>query len=114
MVPKGFIPGTPGLTPGTPGVQARLLITPVTRNMEVPEYVRKGEVDTSLGKGHNKAVDYWTLGVLIYEMLAGCAAAPWTRVAHPLGSDLGHQSVLFKCIMNMIHCIVARSREFLT
>ena len=33
-----------------------------------PEYLAPELV---LGKGHGKGVDYWALGVLIYEMLCG-------------------------------------------
>jgi len=33
-----------------------------------PEYLAPELV---LGKGHNKGVDYWALGVLIFEMLCG-------------------------------------------
>ena len=37
-----------------------------------------------LGKGHNKGVDYWALGILIYEML--CGYAPFTD--HDTGDDV--------------------------
>ena len=34
-----------------------------------PEYLAP---EIILNKGHDKSVDYWTLGALLYEMLAGC------------------------------------------
>lgn len=37
-----------------------------------------------LGKGHNKGVDYWALGILVYEML--CGYAPFTD--HATGDDV--------------------------
>ena len=33
-----------------------------------PEYIAP---EVILCKGHNKAVDYWSFGVLLYEMLLG-------------------------------------------
>ena len=33
-------------------------------------------------KGHGKSVDWWALGILIYEMLAGCACNPHPPATH--------------------------------
>ena len=44
-----------------------------------PEYLAPEVIQS---KGHGKGVDWWALGILIYEMLAGCAsAAPATPAA---------------------------------
>ena len=39
-----------------------------------PEYIAP---EILLSKGYNKSVDWWALGVLIYEMTAGYA--PWVK-----------------------------------
>lgn len=36
-----------------------------------PEYLAPEIIQS---KGHGKAVDWWALGILIFEMLAGCVA----------------------------------------
>eukprot|EP01029_Cantina_marsupialis_P015032 TRINITY_DN3291_c0_g1_i1.p1 TRINITY_DN3291_c0_g1~~TRINITY_DN3291_c0_g1_i1.p1 ORF type:complete len:768 (+),score=256.59 TRINITY_DN3291_c0_g1_i1:163-2466(+) len=54
-----------------------------------PEYLAPELV---LGKGHNKGVDYWALGVLIYEML--CSYSPFAD--HKTGGD---QMVICKNIL---------------
>ena len=43
-----------------------------------PEYLAPELV---VGKGHNKGVDYWTLGILIYEMTVGYSPFQGKRVA---------------------------------
>ena len=37
-------------------------------NAHLPEYIAP---EVLLNKGHGKGVDWWTLGILIYEMLVG-------------------------------------------
>ena len=41
-----------------------------------------------LGKGHNKGVDYWALGILIYELL--CGYAPFTADDDVRDMELGY------------------------
>ena len=43
-----------------------------------PEYLAPEIV---LGRGHNKAVDWWAIGVLVYEMVAGYS--PYVRGRRP-------------------------------
>jgi len=54
-----------------------------------PEYLAPEIV---LGRGHNKCVDWWAFGVLVYEMIAG-----YSPFADPVGSD---QVVICKNIIN--------------
>ena len=49
-----------------------------------PEYLAP---EIILSKGHGKAVDWWAHGILIYEMLAGCACSPREQSLQPCASD---------------------------
>ena len=54
-----------------------------------PEYLSPEQV---AGKGHTKAVDYWALGILIFEMLQGFS---------PFAKEVGlSQLTIFRNIMN--------------
>lgn len=66
-----------------------------------PEYLAP---EVILQHGHNSAADWWTLGILIYELVAGMPpfydkdrCAPWTRLWCPsgcfAGSAAGHLTV---------------------
>jgi len=54
-----------------------------------PEYLAPELV---LGRGHNKAVDYWAFGILVYEMQAG-----YSPFCDPMSGD---QNVILKNIVN--------------
>ena len=57
-----------------------------------PEYMAPEIV---LGRGHTKAVDYWAIGVLIYEMI--CGHTPFEDL---LEKDQTEQDVIFRNIVN--------------
>ncbi len=48
-----------------------------------PEYIAPEMIQMV---GHNKAVDYWSLGILLFEMLAGvegiCIQQIWPALCH--------------------------------
>ena len=54
-----------------------------------PEYLAPELV---LGRGHNKAVDYWSFGILVYEMQTG-----YSPFSDPMNGD---QNVILKNIVN--------------
>ena len=63
-----------------------------------PEYLAPEIV---LGKGHNKSVDCWALGILIYEMAAGYS---------PFSDNQGQDQVVI--CRNIVNCKLAFPRNF--
>lgn len=64
-----------------------------------PEYLAPELV---LGRGHNKAVDYWALGILIYEMIAG--HSPFADAAGALRPCV----LMHACLPNYLTCLLGR------
>jgi serine/threonine protein kinase len=52
-------------------------------------------------RGHNKAVDYWALGVLIYEMIAGCSPFSDSK-----GMYLYAYIYVYKCTFTNVHILI--------
>ena len=65
-----------------------------------PEYLAPELV---LGRGHNKSVDYWAFGILIYEMQAGYS---------PFADNQGMDQVVI--CRNIVNCKLSFPRNFNT
>jgi serine/threonine protein kinase len=74
-----------------------------TLSIGTPDYLAP---EIILSKGHNKAVDYWALGILIYEMCAGFVPYysddPMEVYQLILGGDLKFPSHFSRAAMDLV------------
>ena len=66
-----------------------------------PEYVAP---EVILNKGHDISADYWSLGVLMFELLTGMLSILATIVPHSPGSIV-HYGHIHGAIMSHVHII---------